>query len=293
MYVVERHLKQYAEENSELVSVRTSLRYPDLRVVKYKNKVFYRNLWTDELCEMRGLIVDEHWGVRVRPFKKIFNRGENSTDFPLDKWICAVRKINGFMACLTKDDDYGYIVSTTGSLDSPFVELAEKYLEPLKSHGLISGVTYIFEIVDPSDPHIIEEEHGVYLIGARTVCSKIDLHQCDLDLIARGFGVKRPEWKLCNFGEAIVEARNAKHEGFVVYDTVSDAALKLKTPYYLIKKLFSRINGARLTPRWFAQNRENFDEEYLPLIDAIAEDSEFASLDQEQRKFWIEEFLNR
>lgn len=294
MYIVERHLKEYAEQNPELVSVRTSLRYPNLRVVKYKNKVFYRNLWTPELQEMRGLIVDENWGVRVRPFTKIFNRGERKTDFDFGTWVCATRKINGFMACLTKDEDYGYIISTTGSLDSPYVALAEKYLNPLKTHGLINGVTYIFEIVDPSDPHIIDEEQGAYLIGARTVCSRIDLLQCDLDLIAQGFGVKRPEWKLCYFGEVVNESKSCRHEGFVVYDPSSQRSLKLKSPYYLTKKFFARASDSKFTPEWFHNNRETFEEEYFPLFDNISDNmAHFQGLDQESRKAYIEAFLNR
>ena len=283
---------RYAEENPELVQIRTSLRYPKLQVVKYKNKVFYKDLWTPELCKMRGLVVDSKWNVIVRPFDKIFNRGE----LLAPRWdhgepVIAVRKINGFMAALTKDEDYGHIVSTTGSLDSPFVAIAEKYLNPIKEHGLINGVTYIFEIVDPEDPHIIKETPGAYLIGARTVCSKMQLHECDLDVIARGFKVMRPEWKQCYFGEILDERKKVEHEGWVCYNYAYETACKIKSSYYLTKKLFMRINGAKLTPKWFKQNRENIDEEFYPLFDAIANDPQFPLLDQVDRRKWIERYL--
>lgn len=292
MHLVAKHLKQYTEDNPELVQVRTSLRHPNLQVVKYKNKVFYKELWTPELCEMRGLVTDENWNVIVRPFDKIFNRGERLAP----KWdhgepVIAVRKINGFMACLTKDEDHGLIVSTTGSLDSPFVDIAEKYLMPLKEHGLINGVTYIFEIVDPSDPHIVKEEKGAYLIGCRTVASKIQLHECDLDIIARGLRVKRPEWKHCHFGEILEERKVVRHEGWVCYNFAYDTAIKVKSSYYLTKKLFMRIKGERLTPKWFADNWEDFDEEFYPMIAAIQHDPQFATLDQDERRKWIERFL--
>lgn len=292
MHLVERHLKQYTEEHPELVQVRVSLRHPTLRVVKYKNKVFYKELWTPELCRMRGLVVDENWNVIVRPFDKIFNRGEKLAP----KWdhgepVIAVRKINGFMACLTKDEDHGLIVSTTGSLDSPFVEMAEKYLLPLQSHGLINGVTYIFEIVDPDDPHIIAEEPGAYLIGARTVCSQIQLHECDLDVIARGFKVKRPEWKHCHFGEILEERKTVEHEGWVCYNFAYENALKIKSSYYLTKKLFMRIRGEKLSPEWFQDNWESFDEEFYPLIEAIQRDLQFPKMEQMERREWIERFL--
>jgi hypothetical protein len=294
MHLVERALQHYAEEeHPELVQVRTSLRYPELRVVKYKNKVFYKDLWSPELCKMRGLVVDEDWRVRVRPFDKIFNRGERfAPRFDYAEEVHAVRKVNGFFAALTKDEDYGLIVSTTGSLDSPFVQLAEKHLTPLKHHGLINGVTYMFEIVDESDPHIVAEEPGAYLIGARTVCSKIQLHECDLDIIARGFGVKRPEWKTMNFGELVEEDRkHVEHEGWVVYSFDYERALKVKSAYYLTKKFFMRAGDMKLTAKWLNANRDNFDEEYYSMIDAIREDVQFASLTQEQRREWIERFL--
>ena len=293
MHLVERALQHYAEEeHPELVQVRTSLRYPDLRVVKYKNKVFYKDLWSPELCKMRGLVVDENWQVIVRPFDKIFNRGEKfAPKFDYGEMVWAVRKVNGFMAALTKDADHGLIVSTTGSLDSPYVELAEKHLLPLRHHGLINGVTYLFEIVDESDPHIVAEEPGPYLIGCRTVCSKIQLHECDLDVIARGFEVKRPEWRQLNFGELMEERKTVEHEGWVAYSMDYEKAIKVKSAYYLTKKFFMQAGDMKLTPKWLNANRENFDEEFYPLIDAIMADEQFAILDQAQRREWIERFL--
>jgi hypothetical protein len=290
--VADRALRSFVENNPDLVSMRISIRHPELRVVKYKNKVFYKNLWTPELQELRGLVIDQNWRVVVRPFTKIFNRFENGADFPLDTPVAAVRKVNGFMGAITVDDEYGTIVSTTGSLDSPFVAMAEKYLLPLKDRGLINGVTYLFEIVDPEDPHIIEELPGAYLIGARTVCSQIALLECDLDEIAKGMDVYRPHWQSCSFGEIVEQVKTVKHEGFVVYNKLNGKALKLKSPYYLTKKFFSRVNGDKLTENWLAANRDGFDEEYYPLIDYIkAHRDAFTALDQAGRKIFIEDFL--
>jgi hypothetical protein len=293
MHLVDRQLREFAESHPDLVSVRMSVRHPRLRVVKYKPKVFYKALWTPELCEMRGLVVDEEWNVIVRPFRKIFNRFESGTDFPLDTDVAAARKVNGFMAALTVDDEYGVIVSTTGSLDSPFVTMAEKYLLPLKDSGLINGVTYLFEIVDPEDPHIVEEKVGAYLIGARAVCSKITLLECDLDEIAKGMGVLRPEWKRASFGEIVEETKTCKHEGFVCYNVENGHALKIKSPYYLVKKFFARVRAEKLTADWLQANRHNFDEEFYGLIDYISDNrDQFTTMDQEGRKSFIEHFLS-
>jgi len=162
----------------------------------------------------------------------------------------------------------------------------------LKDRGLISGVTYLFEIVDPEDPHIIEEQVGAYLIGARAVCSKITLRECDLDEIAKGMGVMRPDWYQTNFGKIVEMTKRCQHEGFVVYNKSNGHALKIKSPYYLTKKFFARVLAEKLTPEWLENNRGNFDEEFYGLIDHIIEyRDEFTSHDQEGRKFFIEEYL--
>lgn len=290
-----QHLKRFADANPELVSVRMSLRHPRLRVVKYKNKVFYKNLWTPELREMRGLVIDEHWDVVVRPFTKIYNRFERGTDFPLDTSVVAVRKINGFMAAVTFHPEYGRIVSTTGSLDSPFVAMAEEVLDKvLINDGIVQNVTYLFEIVHKDDPHIIEEVPGAYLIGARCVHSGMTLRECDLDLLAHDMvGVMRPEWKICKFSEVVEEVHSCKHEGFVVYDRKGNA-LKIKSPYYLTKKFFSRVKSEKLTVEWLQEKRGNFDEEFYGLIDYLAENRDtFVGMDQHQRRKYIEEYLER
>lgn len=293
MCMIDHNLKRFAEEHPELVSTRMSVRYPNLMVVKYKHKVFYDNLWTPELRELRGLVVDRDWNIIVRPFQKIYNRNENNTDFPLDCPVVSVRKVNGFMAALTVDTNYGPIVSTTGSLDSPFVALAEKHLVQY-FRALPNETTYLFEIVDPEDPHIVEEAAGAYLIGARCVSSGIMLSECDLDLLAQDLpGVLRPEWRVCRFGEVVEEVKNVRHEGFVVHDRKGNS-LKIKSPYYLTKKFFSRVKPEKLTVNWLQANRGNFDEEYLALIDhIIANRDSFTAMEQEGRKVFIEAFLER
>lgn len=288
------HLRDFADRHPELVNVNESKTYPGLFVVKYHRKVFYKSLWTPELTEMRGLVIDKDWNVIVRPFDKIFNVHEaDAPTFHDTDNVIAVRKINGFMGALTIHEKYGTIISTTGSLDSPFVELASKHLLPIVERGLVHGVTYLFEIVDTDDPHIIEEKTGPYLIGARTVCSKLNLFECDLDSIATGMGVMRPEWKRTTFGEVMEEVQDCTHEGFVMYNMCGEA-VKIKSPYYLVKKFFTRVRPDKLTVEWFENNRQNFDEEYYPLMDWILENRElFTGMTQPERGTFVGEFLNR
>ena len=129
--------------------MKQSPRYPDLYVLKYNRKAFFNNLWTEELEQCRGLVVDKDFNVVVRPFRKIFNYMENGTTFDRDAMVTYTRKVNGFLGCLTFSEKYGTIYSTTGSLDSDYAEIVKYSLEPFVDDFIKDrnyGRTYCFEI---------------------------------------------------------------------------------------------------------------------------------------------------
>ena len=188
--------------------------FAGLSVLKYKNNVFWDNLWhTDpRLLECRGMVVDSEDNVIIWPFTKIFNRFENGTDLPLDQEVVCIRKVNGFMATAAIHKGK-LLVSTTGTLDSEFSDLARKYLEKMKLDlvAFPEDYTFIFEICDSSDPHIVEEKEGAYLIGMRDLAlnGKM-LEEYRLDRIAEVIGAKRPQWDVVPFGDVV---HNVKHVG--------------------------------------------------------------------------------
>jgi hypothetical protein len=285
----------------ELLIRKESTRYPGMFVKKYTRKVFFDNLWSenDELLEARGHVETADGKVVIRPFTKIFNRGENGTDIALDEEVIAVRKVNGFMACATYVPEVGeVVVSTTGSLDSDFVKMAEEYItddiknlikeQTLKYHV---GFTFIFEIVHPKDPHIIQDGWGAYLIGIRQVCDTNPYmsdfgHEEFLDDVADWFGVFRPEWKVCKFSEIVEEVKTCFHEGFVVYGQKSRTVLKIKSPYYLCLKAAARKKDI------MSLNKQIVDEEFYDLIDHLTLNQEsFNVLDEQSRLDYMRKFL--
>lgn len=290
MQITDLQLKEFAQAHPHLVMQKISNRHPDLFIVKYRNKVFYDNLWTPELQEMRGLVVDGDWNVIARPFTKVFNRFENNTDIPLDEEVIAVRKVNGFLGCITLHKTYGTIVSTTGSLDSDFVKLAEKHLLPLVNRHWEYDTTYMFEIVDPEDPHIIHETEGAYLIGARIVSAGCSYTESELDAIHYLRQAMRPDWYRVPFGKVVEMTNRCQHEGFMVYG--KETTLKIKSPYYLAKKLFMRVRTENINDTWLAKAKTWIDEEYYPLVDHISANREqFAVLTPPERRVFIENFL--
>ncbi len=296
-------LREFVINNPKLVKMAESKRYPGLYVLKYTRKVFYDNLWNEYLEECRGAVVDKDFNVVIRPFTKIYNRHERGTDISRDELVTGVQKINGFMAGATYVPQYGkVIVSTTGSLDSEFVDMAETYITQRVKDAIVSTEkqtgergTWLFEISHPNDPHIIKELNGAYLIGLRKVADdkyyRSDANlEFSLDWWARNVGVNRPAWSCRRFSDFVSEVKICRHEGFVVYG--DKTVLKMKSPYYLITKFFARIGVDRLLRTELRQLKETIDEEYYGLADFVFVNREkFSAMTEQDRIKFIEEYF--
>ena len=299
-------LTKYVKENPELISLKHYDMYGSrLMLLKYKNKVFWKNLWTPELMECRGLIVDSDWNIVQRPFTKVFNYGEkNAPIFKDSDRVITVRKINGFMAAVTVHNGE-LLVSTTGSLYSEFVHLAKKWIShelerKIKNLSNIENYTLIFEIVDvENDPHIIKERvSGPYLIGIRKKdWDSVPVHPWNVQAMAESLGCYSPQmFRHLKFGQALEMVKGVYHEGFMLYDPNNlNKAVKLKSPTYLMTKLFGRMKDEKLAQFLSNINQKKkslIDEEYYPLLDHIKENNEsFTLLDTNGRIEFIRNFL--
>lgn len=273
-------------------------KYPNgLKIAKYAKKVFYDNLWHKDvaLLDARGLVTNEHNDIVVWPFTKVFNYGENGTTLPMDQEVVWVEKVNGFLGCVTTTVDYGVIYSTTGSLDSDFVNLIKKHVD--EKDFLNTRCTYMFEVVDETDPHIVDHEPGAYLIGARVLDNGHMVGEDVLDAIAAECGWKRPKWGITTFGNVVGVAQNVKHEGFVVRDWESgELLLKIKSPHYLSKKFIMRMGAGKVRAMW--ENPQAYkkiiDEEFYAIVDWLVNTytvEHWLGLDDQSRRKIIEVFF--
>jgi hypothetical protein len=288
-------LKNYVESNPQLVSKKeTSIE--GLFVLKYKKKVFYDGLWNEYLEECRGTIVDENFNIVSYPFTKIYNYGVESKAPVLDDDtpVWCYRKVNGFMVAITFDRERGLIISTTGSVDSPYVAMAKELIDIEKMTAELSMVpdfTFMFECVHPDDPHIIPEEPGLYLLGmrAKVLGSKI-LHTA-MKPLAKHLGCYSVEEMRVTVGLLKDLSKKVKHEGFVFY-TDDGLAAKIKSPYYLVKKFVAR--NPRTDKLMRPDIKQSLDEEYYPLIDAIQSNIvEYTAMGEQERLAWVRRFLEK
>lgn len=248
-------------KNLDLIQVKPSINYPELSVIKYKREVFFDNLWDDFLLECRGLVVDSDYNVIIHPLTKMFNYGENGW-FPKcsksDK-IKATLKYNGFMVAVTLHEKYGVIVSTTGSLDSEYVELAkseyQRFVKDIPAPEM--GCTQIFECCTHKDPHIIQEAEGFYYLGQRDT---------------KGNWIPNPDTLFETTLDELFK-NSDDIEGFVCYN--GDEIFKIKTPRYLKKKFFARSknieNALNKATSHLSEYHSNFDEDFYGIVDFVRE----------------------
>lgn len=299
------NIKNEIESRNDRIVLRESAKYPECFVVKYKNTVFYDNLWDDFLEECRGMVLDSEYNIISLPFRKIYNFGIESNAPVLDDSVVidAYAKINGFMIAITYSNELNdFVFSTTGSLDSDFVGYAKQiYNQTIHDKCLFEEVlfqnpdmTFMFECVHPDDPHIVSEDVGLHFIGARRkILNSPVLHPMQIPVFSND---------LCNAGAIHVSAyssitvgdlrhisKDCKTEGFVFY-THDGRAAKIKTHYYLMKKVMMRTNIEKLQSR---MEKFEIPEEFIPVYDAIqADPNSFAAKSESERREFIEKIID-
>lgn len=243
-----------------------------LRLFKYSRDAFFSRSWLDErkdlefLVHARGIVFEiATKKVVCRPFERLEEVDLETLDLVEFDEVFATYKVNGFMASVWY---YGgkWNVSTTGSLESPFVDLATKALrqngvlaaldaltekvvhDPLK----LKELTLLFEIVDQSDPHIIMEQltrHGnsCWLIGARFTQDELMgsfdnqvLSDIQYMLGQKGGVAYLPSSIKITIKELMEQATSIRHEGYMLSDGHNGTFAKFKSPFYKILKYLGR-----------------------------------------------------
>jgi hypothetical protein len=168
--------------------------------------------------------------------------------------------------------------------------MVRKHLEHVNSLTFSTGQTYLFEICDQSDPHIIPELNGAYLLDVQLVDweDKRPFSQSYLDETAYNMFINRPEHKVAKFGDIVKEAKECEHEGFVVHQ-IDDpyTSLKIKSPYYKCIKAIARIKEIS------SLDIKNVDEEFYDVVAYVKNIDGFSHFTEEKRKKIVEDYLSK
>jgi hypothetical protein len=272
-------------------------------VLKYKKRVFYDNLWNHYIAECRGSIVDKDFNLVAYPFTKIYNYGIEKAAPVLsdDTEVTAFRKVNGFMvACTWYDGDI--LVSTTGSTDSDYVNYARAMMlghqcwedwQFAFASADLRGMTVMFECVHPSDPHIVPEKTGMYVLGYRENSwgSQVGHDVGVLQSLREAFNCYMPEYHKVTMAKLKVMAKECRHEGYVFY-TADGVSAKIKSPYYLTSKWVARNPRTDKLVDLNKDIKHNIDEEYYGLIDAIRLNIEaYTAMNEQERLEWVRNYM--
>lgn len=293
-------LKKFVEQNPKLVTMKESTRYPGLFVLKYKNSVFYDNLWNDYLECCRGSVVDKDFNPVSLPFQKIYNYAIESRapKFQSNEQVMAYDKINGFMCAVTTFNNE-ILVSTTGSLDSDYAKMAEEMINKQLDITAIKDAcqdglfTFLFECCHENDPHIIPEKTGMYLIGVRendwnsTMMHMAREYQAKMLVdMAKYFNAFSVDYHKTTVRDLTEKMKTYQREGVVFYHEDGRVA-KIKTKWYLIQKMLARKKDI------MKLDMKIVNEEYYPLVQAAQQDVEFTTMDEQQRLEWCRNFLEK
>lgn len=273
-----------------------------LAIFKYTKRVFFDNLWGLDplLLEARGIVLDPSGEAVIWPFTKVFNHGERDTTADPEQQVQVVGKVNGFMASVRYYKGE-VLVASTGTMDSEYVTLARNVVEKHCSFDhpfwhACANYTLIFEICDESDPHIVDETPGAYLIGARNMSNGKLESESMLDFLAGRGSFMRPARQWCTFAEAVKLTKECKGEGFMIRDDVGNTLMKIKSPHYLTKKALMRI-GTRQIEVMFSEPevfRERLDEEFYGVFEVIlaAGKEAWAGMSEVQRREYLEDYFS-
>jgi predicted kinase len=252
----------------------------ELNILKYTKTAFSKQEFNDKrMLDCRGVVIDGDNQIAQLPFRKIFNHGEKFA--PIidgNSIVCGVHKLNGFMLSLSIHNNK-LLWSTSGSLQNQHIEMGREFLcdEDFYIKGIERNFTYIFEICHPSDPHIVKEEFGAYLIGARLKDGGLFYmkNEEQLDLIAKLMDWKRPIWRYDKFENFVSEMSTNKTEGYIIKGqtwcentTLQFEAplLKLKTDWYRFCKILARQDESSVDLAGFIAKK---NEEYLKVFEFV------------------------
>ncbi len=283
-----------------------------LTLYKYSRRVFYDGRWDRDplLRKTRGLVLDRSLRIVQHPFDKVFNLGEQGTALTVSDStpVVATDKLNGFLCCVTRHPyDHGQLlITTTGSFDSPFVEMARESLKPYKGDLLKilrqAEVTLMFEVLHPEDPHIIayaEADYGPWLIGARGKDWE-DSCWTEEELDGLSWGVfRRPAWKTTTLGVIKEAKKRERIEGWMVrtLEAGQPFLCKVKTDYYLTTKFIGRLSDSKIAYLFGNPSRfkQEVDEEFYGLVDDLSRSvtrEQFLGLSTPERVALVRSFLD-
>ena len=224
----------------------TIKRHPALPlfIYNYTHRAQYQSVWDETTLQCRGLVCDDSGNIVARPFRKFFNLSELKV-IP-DEVFDVYEKYDGSMVSVFYYAGE-WIVASRGSFVSEQAIKAKELLWQSDVNSLVTGYTYVFEVIYPENRIVVDygDKEDLILIGAfRTGSGR----EVDIDLFAEdGFTVAK-RYPIANLDNLLeFERRNA--EGFVIR---FESGLRAKVKYDEYVRLHRIVSGTNEHSIWEA-----------------------------------------
>ena len=214
----------------------------------YTSKAQFSQTWNTFEQLSRGLIVQRDGTIVARPFDKFFNLGEGGRWPAQHAQIEYVHeKVDGSLGISYWDGKH-WRIACRGGLDRVQASWATLYLQTLLGgKRLVEGYTYLFEIVYPENPHVVDygDVSGLYLLAIRHIDSGVYQYPNYVRGEAHRLGFLLPkQYNVLDVThlESMRKKLDCTAEGFVV--TFSDGTMfKVKGDKYMeLHRLVSSLS---------------------------------------------------
>ena len=260
----------------------------NLVLMKYGPKV-HEIGWNKLALVCRGKVIDVEKEIIVSyPYDKFFNLNETPdySEGLIEKLmceaadICITDKKDGSLIAVTRlsDIDEDFLITTNGSFNNMHTALARKMIDekyPEFKKSAPSGITFIFEIIHPEDPHCIAygDIKKMYLHGARRLDNYQLVRYEELKRIAERYNldiVEREYLDLATMTEKAKE-KDVNKEGWVVRIVSpdgSDKIVKIKyDEYFILHRKKAGVNIRKIYNRYvFVKDIQDALPDMLPDI---------------------------
>ncbi|MCM1497218.1 MAG: metallophosphoesterase [Clostridium sp.] len=266
--------KVITKTKNELIQELNADKFVDKKVLEddvisynFSRKAFERGIWNRITVRARGLFIDSLTDdVVARGFSKFFNLNEvEETDtktlsHTLTYPLIGYKKENGFLGLVGwhKRLNKPFIASKSTNVGE-YADMVREQFNKLNNKDVIlafakkNNVTFIFEVIDKRDPHIIKyNENKIVLLDI--VYNDLEDKFFDYDsmcYVAKSYGIEYKQKELefndwesfYKFKKKQDESYDCKHEGWVFVDA-SGFMFKYKSRFYKFWKMMRSVKDS-------------------------------------------------
>jgi putative RNA ligase len=217
-----------------------------LAILNYAEKTAYENAWDRVTLTCRGLIYNtETLEVVARPFRKFFNYGQaGSAVMPLDAPAIVTDKADGSLGILYPRPSGGWAIATRGSFASDqAIHATALWADRYGAFEPDPGVTYLFEIVYPSNRIVLDygDLDDLLLLGAIDIATGVDVE-------VEWPGLRVEQFDHTTLADALAAEPRPNAEGLVVFFPLTGERVKLKQADYV--ELHRIVTGLNARTVW-------------------------------------------